>query len=441
MSDSGVDYASLAQQAGAISSVPAPSDRTASPSFLQNFMHPANAPGGDENSSDLPLTSYGAATRSGFNSVANDTISAIKGALSFANPNPASESEKVAFELGGPGAMFVHRLIAGGLGSLKSVGHVAAVIEDINRSPDPLGTYLKIAQRTSSQGAAAALTALGTEGAIKGTGAIAGKVRSAGSAVGGIVREASQGADIAQPGAQSAIREGVQASTESAGTADETLAENIANQPLVEGHTTVLDEHLNALKENEASAYQEMDNVAGFDVKAEKLQLSNDKYKLTQLGNTDADITQRGNLIESINDSEQRIADAEAKLKEADIDPKAADAIHQQRMAGEDFKKSLVSNTNPADQSVKIRGLLRDAKKLQFSDYGDRLEQFFGSKEAAESYVEKLQKMDELGAHAIKTQAVADLIKKYIIAGAATAAGTAATGGAIYGGYKAITGK
>lgn len=50
---------------------------------------------------------------------------------------------------------------------------------------------------------------------------------------------------------------------------------------------------------------------------------------------------------------------------------------------------------------------MRDAKNLRFSKYGDRLEQFFGSKDAADNYVSELQRMDDLGAHAATKQWVA----------------------------------
>jgi hypothetical protein len=224
----------------------------------------------------------------------------------------------------------------------------------------------------------------------------------------GIVKQIIKGKNVNQPGAQAAVRGGVQASTEAAETADESLAANIKNQPLVKGPNTVLDEHMSALQDNETAAYKKMDDAAGFDVKAEKQQLVNDHYKLKQLGNTDADVTARGNLIESINDSTDRIAQAEAKMKAAGIDPKAADAIHQQRMAGTDFKKSLVKNTNPADGSVNVDGLLNDAKKLRFTKYGDRLQQFMG-KEGADNYVSQLEEMQKLGAHAVKARWVAGI--------------------------------
>jgi hypothetical protein len=236
----------------------------------------------------------------------------------------------------------------------------------------------------------------------------------------GLVKQVIKGKNVNQPGAQAAVRSGVRASTEATGTADESLAANIKNQPLVKGPTTVLDKHMSALQDNETAAYKKMDDTAGFDVKAEKQQLANDQYKLKQLGNTDADVTARGNLVESINDSTDRVAQAEAKMKAAGVDPKAADAIHQQRMSGLDFKKSLIKNTNPADGSVNVDGLLNDAKKLRFTKYGDRLEQFMG-KEGADNYVSQLEEMQKLGAHAVKARWVAG-----ILAGLSLGGGTVA---------------
>jgi hypothetical protein len=185
---------------------------------------------------------------------------------------------------------------------------------------------------------------------------------------------------------------------------------NVKTGPLVKGNKTFMDDHLDTLEASEKTAYQKMDETAGFDVKAEKLQLANDKYKLQQLGNTDADVEQRGRLIESINDSTDRIADAEQKMQEAGVEPDAADTIHKQRMAGEDFKKSVVKNTDPADGSVNINGLLNDAKNLRFSKRGDRLAQFFGSEKAADDYMAKLAAMDKLGAHAVKARWVAGIV-------------------------------
>jgi hypothetical protein len=182
----------------------------------------------------------------------------------------------------------------------------------------------------------------------------------------------------------------------------------------------VLDEPLANLKQQEPAAYKQVDDAAGFDLKAEKASLSNDQYKLAQLGNTDADIAARGNLTEAIN-SQDRIAEAEEKLQEAGIDPKAADTLHQQRMAGIDFKKAVVKNTNP-DGTVNVDGLLNASKNLRFTKYGDRLQQFMGE-DGADEFMNQLQDAQELGAHAMKAQAIAKTILKYVAPGATVGLG------------------
>lgn len=255
---------------------------------------------------------------------------------------------------------------------------------------------------------------------VRGTGkvvpAVVSKVSRAGDGAEaespGIVQQIVKGPKVAQPGTQEAVRGAVRASAETAGTADESLAANIENQPILEGGRTVLDEQLDALEQSKKAAYKKVDESAGFDLKAEKQQLANDKYKLSQLGNTDADITQRGNLIEAINDSTDRIAEAEGKLKKAGIDPREADIANQRWMAGKDFRKALVKNTN-ADGSVDVDGLLRDSKNLRNKVVSgrptDRLQQFMGA-EGADTYMEELQNMQRLGAHTVKARKLATLV-------------------------------
>lgn len=108
---------------------------------------------------------------------------------------------------------------------------------------------------------------------------------------------------------------------------------------------------------------------------------------------------------------EKRNDAVQATLKAAGIDPTDADALHQQRMAGMDFKKLLARATAP-DGSVDVDKLLNGSKLLRFTKYGDSLTQFFGSKDAADAYMTQLQKAQELGAHALKMQGVAKLLGK-----------------------------
>jgi hypothetical protein len=398
---SGIDYSALAKQAGAISSAPAPAPAPSSPGGADTLSNW---------SPDQPLTSYGAATRGAIGGLGSDILNTVKAAASAMNPLPQSDEEKQAFQVAGVGGLLVHRMLS----SLSPVGkavlhpsEIIGAIHDINQSKDPISVYARIMQKTASQGAGAALTALATEGVTKGVGAVAGKAMGTAEEP-GIVPKLVKGKKVEQAPTQSAVRGAVQASTEATGTADESLAANIENQPLVEGHNTVVDEHLSKLAENEKAAYKKLDDAAQFDLKAEKDQLATDRYKLKQLGNTDADVTQRGNLLESINDSQDRITAAETKLKKAGIDPRAGDVIHGQRMAGQQFRKNLVANTNPADGSINVQGLMKATQKSRFDPkFGDRLEQYLGSKQKAESFVNQLAAAKRTGASAVTAQTVA----------------------------------
>jgi hypothetical protein len=203
----------------------------------------------------------------------------------------------------------------------------------------------------------------------------------------GIIEKIVKGEKVAQAPAKAAIRG-------AAGAEDEAA--------LLEGNKTVLDEPLKGIAQKEKAAYQKMDTAAGFDVKAERATLANDEYKLKQLGNTEADQTAREKLTASIEDSKKRLGEAEKKMGEAGVDTKEADTLHKQRMAGQEFKKALIQHVSPDGESVNVDGLLNASKKLRFSKYGDRLEQFMGSKEKADAFMEELQEAQEAGVHALK---------------------------------------
>jgi hypothetical protein len=84
-------------------------------------------------------------------------------------------------------------------------------------------------------------------------------------------------------------------------------------------------------------------------------------------------------------------------------------------MAGLDFKKALVRNTNP-DGTINVDGLLTASKNLRFTKYGDRLQQFMGE-DGADEFMSQLQQAQELGSHAMKAQAIAKLIAKWAVPG------------------------
>lgn len=216
-------------------------------------------------------------------------------------------------------------------------------------------------------------------------------IKGGASKVAGSARQIVQGAEAAQEPAQAAIRSAV-------GAGEDT--------PMLNGNKTVLDNHLANLKAQESAAYKKLDDAAGFDVKELRNKMSNDQYKLKQLGNTDADKSAAEKLNSSIEDAKTRIADAEKKVGAAGIDPKEADNLFKSRKAGEDLKKALVSATSPDGETVNVDKLMEGAKKLRFNKYGDRLSQYLG-KEGADELLHKLQAAQDLGQSAVKKQQIA----------------------------------
>ncbi|MFZ3277996.1 MAG: hypothetical protein WA182_13930, partial [Candidatus Sulfotelmatobacter sp.] len=128
--------------------------------------------------------------------------------------------------------------------------------------------------------------------------------------------EIVQGAKVARPGTEAAVRSVVPATE---------TAEEI---PLVKGNKTFMDDHLSDIEQQKIAAYKKIDDAAGFDVKALKDKLKTDQYNLKQLGSSDPDKT--GRLVEAINDSTDRLAEANGKLQAAGVDPDSADALNAQ---------------------------------------------------------------------------------------------------------------
>jgi hypothetical protein len=233
---------------------------------------------------------------------------------------------------------------------------------------------------------------------------------------------AMEEAATSQPAAQTAVRTAVGAAPDA---------------PILKDATTIVDQPIKDLYTRAKAAYKNVDDIAGFDVKAEKLALSNDQYSLKQLGNTDADNAARIKLNESIEDSTKRISDAETQLKTAGVDPKQADNINKAMKAGEQFKTLLVRNTNP-DGTVRVDSLLNGAKVLRFNPkYGDRLAQFFGQggdpgagKAAADNFIADLQAAQKAGKaagqKALDSRELRNMVLKYVVPSAGAALGAAA---------------
>lgn len=224
------------------------------------------------------------------------------------------------------------------------------------------------------------------------------------------------------PEAEEAIRTGVSAATP-AGSAGNAVRAGIQTNPIAEGGSTVLDEPINAIEKAKKAAYAKIDQTAGFDLKELKTSLSNDEYKLKQLGNTPADLAEKKNLQASIADARGRIVNAESKLKTAGINPDSGDALHMRQMAGEDLRKAI-SQTTDADGSINVNALLRRTKNMRYGARGDRLAQFMG-KPAADQFIEDLTQAQKMGVNSLRYQRIAKWL--------GALAGSAAAG---YGGYE-----
>jgi hypothetical protein len=270
------------------------------------------------------------------------------------------------------------------------------------------------------EGAPAAFEAMeGAGSAIKSgvqaaKGAITGS-KTAKSAA-GIVEQIKQGANIAQEPAKQAVRGAVEVNNPMLkGVAEdepgrEWITETVRGAPsdakLLEGNKSIVDEHLESLSKKENLAYQKQDAATGFDMKALHEKLANTEDQIRQLTETEEDVAKEAKLEKARTAIIDKIQDANARLREAGIDPNEADAIFKSRKAGEDFKKALVQNVSADGEAVNVEGLLNAAKKLRFSKYGDRLEQFMG-KEGANNFMQQLQDAQKAGVHAMKTQRVA----------------------------------
>jgi hypothetical protein len=374
----------LAKQHGATSSQPPQQAQQQLPpdqqSFAQNFMHPQGAPGGDENSPDLPLNSFGSTSRAGFNSVASDTINAVKVAASALNPLPKNDEEKELQQgIGGTGAMLAHRLISS-FGAVLKPHEIAAAIHDINNSKDPVGTYLTIAQKTASQGAGQALTALGTEGAIKGAGAAVEGAGTAAKAVKGAVEPVSKAARVEKSVAKAGLAEGAEATPETkipaqtvttpgtepepapTGTMHEPILQNAVRQQVnqlakQEGLKPVAPETdlrdvgkdiSNQLFARSKSGFDAVKKATGVDVNVLRDQITDLHGKLSEVFDNPE---HEGAIVEKINGLEDQAEKAfeAAKAKGVDVDKPLAD--WRKSKAASDYGQQVRASVDPTQKS------------------------------------------------------------------------------------------
>jgi hypothetical protein len=361
----------------------------------------------DENSSDLPLTSYSAATHAGLNSIAKETIGAIKGAVSTVSPIPKDDDEKMALATAGVGGMYAYRLIHGlrELGAAALRPHeIAAAIHDINNSDDPLGTYLKIFQKTAAQGAGQALTALATEGAIKGVGEIAPVVRASGEAarnatdaVADTAREVVQGERVAQAPAQAALRS-------VAGTEEARLGESLTKP--IETAKTAKD-----------ALYQQVGDANEM-LKPKIASLQKIEQKLDDfIHEEEPTRIQSDEMVQLEAERDQIRKEVESEGGDAAKLMKQANNSYKQFRSQQAIEKKIFKNPSVVSGDVKygtpetvnVDAAINNLRRLQTTRYGDQVTMAFGQ-EGAEELFGKLYEAQRLGVHAMKAQRVAKWI-------------------------------
>lgn len=121
---------------------------------------------------DIDYSSYGSATKGAVSHLGTDlynsTIGAAKGLWDTVATPPQDETEKSIHGVAGYGGLGIYRVLRSMGKSAKEATDIAGIVHDINNSPDPMGSYAKALQSMASEGAGQTLTALATEGVLKG---------------------------------------------------------------------------------------------------------------------------------------------------------------------------------------------------------------------------------------------------------------------------------
>lgn len=329
------------------------------------------------------LTSYGAATRSAIGGLASDTVDAVKGAANFLKPTPQSDDEKTAFDVAGLGGMYAHRIYDGLKGVKANPIEIASAIHDINSSKDPTGTYLKIAQKTASQGAGQALTALATEGVVKALPVAA----DAASGVKNLATDVIQGEKVAQAPAKAALRSGASASAVDAGVEAGAQGGSIRS---------LLDDPIESLATKERAAYDTINDASGTDLKS----LYDHANDVQEALDDPTNITQRSALQKELQTTQSQIADGEAAAQKNGVDPDTlneAKEMTKQRYAMENINQKLFNNEgvisgnieHGSPETINVNSAIRQVENLdkpsKFAPRGtpSRLQQAFGEDGAA----------------------------------------------------------
>jgi hypothetical protein len=243
----------------------------------------------------------------------------------------------------------------------------------------------------------------------------------------GIVKQIVKGEDVAQPSAQSALRQGAKAGGDGLNTV----------QP--QSIRTVLEEPIDTLTSSAKADYRAIDQAAGTDFKALNEKLANTEYQIRQLTGTEEDVAQEAKLEASRTALTDKIETAKQQAISSGVDPKLleqADAKFTQARALADLEAKVFKNTSVVSgnyaagtpETVNVNSAVKALQKLQdTSKFGaSRLEQALG-KEGANSLLKDLYAAQRSGVKALSRQQMVIKIAK-LVGKSLPYVGTAAVG-------------
>jgi hypothetical protein len=238
----------------------------------------------------------------------------------------------------------------------------------------------------------------------------------------GIISKVVKGAKVAQPKAQSALREAASVASESP-TAQPMSLPRILEQPI------------DTTESQAKSLYSKIDAAAGTDIKALREKLGNTEYQIRNLTDTEEDRALESRLELSRQGLLDKIDTAKQDAIKAGVDPATldqADATYGKAQALREVEKIFKNPSNISgnarlgqEEIINVEPTVRALQKLQYADKygGSRLEQALGEQNA-NALLGKLYEAQRLGQSAIKARRIAEWVGGGILAAGPVIEGT-----------------
>jgi len=238
----------------------------------------------------------------------------------------------------------------------------------------------------------------------------------------GVVSKIVKGAKVAQPKAQSALREAASVASESP-TAQPMSLPRILEQPI------------DTTEAQAKSLYSKIDAAAGTDIKALREKLGNTEYQIRNLTDTEEDRVLEARLEASRQGLLDKIDTAKQDAIKAGVDPATldqADATYGKAQALREVEKIFKNPNNISgnarlgqEEIINVDPTVKALQKLQYADKygGSRLEQALGEQNA-NALLGKLYEAQRLGQSAIRARRIAEWVGAGILAAGPVIEGT-----------------